>query len=69
MGIDEIDTARGHISWKSPIGKGLLGKELGDEVNIKTPGGIKEFTVTKVIYQKIEVQEFVYEDPSKRQLG
>ena len=69
MGIDEIDTARGHISWKSPIGKGLLGKELGDEVNIKTPSGIKEFTVTKVLYQKIEVQEFIYEDPSKRQLG
>lgn len=69
VGEDELDTQKGHISWKSPIGRGLLGKELDDEVSIKTPIGVKDFTITEVIYQKIEVEGFEYEDPSKRQLG
>ena len=69
VGVDEVDTSKGLISWKAPIGKGLLGKELGDEVVIKTPTGPKEYSIIDVIYKEITIEGFVYEDPSKRQLG
>ncbi len=69
VGEDEVDTSKGHISWKSPIGRGLLGREADDEVTINTPLGAKEFTIIEVKYQRIEIEEFKYEDPSKRQLG
>ncbi len=69
VGIDEVDTSKGLISWMSPIGKGLIGKEEGDEVLIKTPSGNKEFTIIRVSYEEIQMEEFQYEDPSKRQLG
>jgi transcription elongation GreA/GreB family factor len=34
VGEDEADPARGSISWISPIAQGLIGRELGDEVNV-----------------------------------
>jgi transcription elongation factor GreB len=43
VGVDEVDTSKGHLSWQSPIGRSLLGKEEGDEVLIKVPTG--EYTV------------------------
>lgn len=43
VGVDEVDTSKGHLSWQSPIGKSLLGKEEGDEVLIRVPTG--EYTV------------------------
>ncbi|MFY7993296.1 MAG: transcription elongation factor GreB [Bacteriovoracaceae bacterium] len=43
VGVDEVNTSKGHLSWQSPIGKALLGKEIGDEVLIKVPTG--EYTV------------------------
>ncbi|MCB0347462.1 MAG: transcription elongation factor GreB [Bdellovibrionales bacterium] len=39
VGEDEIDPNKGLISWKSPIGKALLGREVGDEVKIHLPKG------------------------------
>jgi len=69
VGEDEVDTSKGLISWKSPIGKGLLGRQLDDEVSIRTPSGNQVFSIIEVVYQRIEVEEFQYEDPSKRQLG
>ncbi len=45
---EEADAASGRISTSSPIGKGLLGKEVGDTVKIKIPGGIKEFEVVRL---------------------
>jgi transcription elongation factor GreB len=69
VGSDEVDTHKGYISWMSPIGKGLLGKELGEEVVIKTPAGAKEFTIQSVQYLEILIEEFEYDDPNKRQLG
>jgi len=69
VGEDEVDISQGRISWKSPIGKGLLGKTSDDEVNIHTPNGNQTFRIIEVIYKRIEIEEFQYEDPSKRQLG
>ena len=45
---EEADAANGRISTSSPIGRGLLGKEVGDAVKIKIPGGTKEFEIIKL---------------------
>lgn len=42
---EEADAAKGLISTSSPIGRALLGKKAGDEVQVQTPAGIKEFEV------------------------
>lgn len=45
---EEADATKGKISTTSPIGKALLGKRVGDEVQVVTPAGIKEFEVVKL---------------------
>ena len=45
LGPDESDVKRGSISVLSPLGRGLLGKTVGDEVVIQTPGGSRQFEV------------------------
>lgn len=47
-GEDEADAKSGLISYKAPIAKALLGKQLGDEVKVKTPGGDRTYEVTGV---------------------
>lgn len=51
VGVDEVDTARGRLSWQSPIGKSLIGKESGDEVMVHTPGGERGFVIIDVSYR------------------
>jgi transcription elongation factor GreA len=46
---EEADVQRGLISTTSPIGKGLMGKEEGDEVTVQTPAGAKTFEITKLL--------------------
>ena len=50
VGIDEIDTARGYISWISPMARALLKACEGDTVSVHTPGGIEELDVVGVRY-------------------
>src|SRR5712671_5287554 len=45
---EEADAASGRISTSSPIGRGLIGKEVGDVVKIQIPGGVKEFEILKL---------------------
>lgn len=42
LGQDEADIANGIISIDSPVGRALIGKEVGDVVEIRTPNGVKE---------------------------
>ncbi len=42
---EEADAPSGKISTSSPIGKGLLGKRVGDTVKIQIPGGVREMEV------------------------
>jgi transcription elongation factor GreA len=44
----EADIDQGLISNTSPVARALLGKELGDEVEIKTPGGITTYEILEV---------------------
>jgi transcription elongation factor GreA len=48
VGPDESDISSGKISIASPLGKALIGKEVEDEVNVQTPGGIKNYMVLKI---------------------
>lgn len=50
VGDDEANIKSGKISVSSPIARGLIGKFEGDEVVIATPGGEKDFEITKVEY-------------------
>jgi transcription elongation factor GreA len=45
---EEADAANGRISTTSPIGKALLNKEVGDEVKVQSPGGVKELEILKL---------------------
>lgn len=54
VGIDELDTGRGRISWQSPIGRSLLGKKVGDEVLIKVPAGELTYEVISITYKIID---------------
>jgi transcription elongation factor GreA len=45
---EEADANNGMISTSSPIGKGLLNKEVGDEVKIVIPGGTKQFEILRL---------------------
>jgi transcription elongation factor GreA len=42
---EEADVAKGKISTSSPIGRGLLGKQVGDTVSIQVPDGIKQLEI------------------------
>jgi transcription elongation factor GreA len=42
---EEADVAKGKISTSSPIGRGLLGKQVGDTVKIQIPDGIREMEI------------------------
>ena len=50
VGKDEADLKQKLIFYQSPIGKGLIGKNKGDLVEIKTPAGIKNFEIKDVKY-------------------
>ena len=42
---EESDLTKGWISVNSPLGRGFVGQEEGDEVTVKTPGGTKRFSI------------------------
>ena len=50
VGVDEVDLAKGHVSWISPIAKALLKAEAGDVVKLRTPNGVEELEIVKVDY-------------------
>lgn len=54
VGIDEIDTARGYISWMSPMARALLKAREGDTVSLRTPGGVQAIEIREVLYQSLE---------------
>ena len=48
VGSAEVDAKQGKISNESPVGRALLGKRLGDEVQVAVPKGVLRYTVTKI---------------------
>lgn len=45
---EEADIELSKISVKSPIGRALLGKKVGEKVDVRTPGGLKRFEVLEI---------------------
>ena len=50
VGKDEADLKKKLIYFKSPIGKGLIGKNKGELVEVNTPSGVKNFEIKDVKY-------------------
>ena len=50
VGEDEADLKNNKISYSSPIGRALIGKQLDDVVEVNTPGGIVEYEIIEVEY-------------------
>jgi transcription elongation factor GreA len=48
LGPEESDVKKGIISLQSPLGRSILGKEVGDQVKVVTPGGIREFEIINI---------------------
>ena len=48
VGSNEADPAHGRISNSSPIAMALLGKHVKEDVEVKTPGGVQQFTVVRI---------------------
>jgi transcription elongation factor GreB len=53
VGVDEIDTARGYISWVSPMARALLKGREGDTVTLRTPGGVEDIDIVEVRYEPL----------------
>lgn len=51
LGADESDIAQGTISVTSPLARSLLGKEAGDEVKVRMPGGERTYEVLEVKFK------------------
>ena len=58
VGVDEIDTPRGYISWVSPMARALIKAREGDTVTLQTPGGVEELEITDVKYESIATESF-----------
>jgi len=48
VGPDESDISSGKISITSPLGNSLIGKRVDEEVEVKTPGGVKRYSILKI---------------------
>lgn len=46
VGADEADISKGSISVTSPLGKSLINREVGDEVRVDAPGGVRVYEVS-----------------------
>ena len=51
VGADEADLQSGSISITSPLARSLLGREVGDEVKVRMPGGERLYEVLEVVYK------------------
>ena len=48
VGVTEADANKGRISYSSPLGKALIGKSLGDEVEVTVPSGDRFYLIKKI---------------------
>lgn len=58
VGVDEIDTSRGYISWVSPLARALIKAREGDVVTLHAPGGTEELEILEVEYRTIPMEPF-----------
>jgi transcription elongation factor GreB len=54
VGIDEVDPARGRVSWISPVAKALIKAREGETVALRNPAGVEELEILEVRYDPID---------------
>jgi len=54
VGTDEVDPARGRVSWVSPIARALLKSREGDAVTLSTPAGDESLEVLRIRYEELK---------------
>lgn len=52
LGPEESDVKNGSISVLSPLGRAMIGKNVGDEVVVKTPGGVRQLEILEIARQE-----------------
>ena len=50
VGEPEADIENGKLNLKSPLARALIGKEEGDSVEVRTPGGVRSYEILSVAY-------------------
>jgi transcription elongation factor GreA len=58
-GAEESDIEKGWISFEAPLGKALIGKEIGDVVKVPLPTGAREYEVVEIFVLYAETTESV----------
>jgi transcription elongation factor GreB len=53
VGMDEVDPARGRVSWVSPIARALHKAREGDVVSLRTPAGVEQLEVIEIRYEAL----------------
>jgi len=53
VGRDEVDPARGHVSWISPVAAALIKHSAGDTVSLRTPAGVRQIEIVDVRYEAL----------------
>lgn len=54
VGTDELDPARGRVTWISPIARAMLKAEVGDTIKLQTPLGLEELDIVDIRYDPID---------------
>ncbi len=51
VGVEEADAKAGRISYNSPLARALIGRRLGDEVEVATPSGEKYYEIARIEFR------------------
>jgi transcription elongation factor GreA len=51
VGEDEADISKGRLSVTSPLARALIGKTIGDNVEVSTPRGARSYEIAKVQFK------------------
>ena len=54
VGVDEIDTKKNRISWRSPLGSSLIGFQVGDTIDVRVPQGLVSYEIIEIVYVEID---------------
>ncbi len=52
VGVDEADISKNKISISSPIARALIGKEEGDSVQVRAPGGVRNYLILELTFNQ-----------------
>ena len=50
VGEHEADLKAGRINYRSPLARGMIGKEVGDEFDFRAPGGTRTYEIVEIVY-------------------